>query len=138
MNQFLSFSLPAIAAAGLLSFVIGFVWYTFLFSKPWMKAMGLNIEDVQSSGLSSVRAIIASLAASLTTAAGLAVIFTWYGAPSLALGLGIAATIWVAFSLTPMFKLIFWEDRSATLFTIDGGYELASIMSAALVLLLWP
>jgi hypothetical protein len=37
-----------------------------------------------------------------------------------------------------LFKLIFWEDRRAALFAIDGGYELVSIMVVALVLLIWP
>lgn len=128
----------AIAAAGLTSFLVGFVWYTFLFSKPWMTALGINIEDVESSGLSSGRAIAASLAASVATAGGLAAIYGWIGTPSIPAGIALGVIVWIAFSLTPMFKMIFWEDRPATLFAIDGGYELASILAAALVLLLWP
>ncbi len=137
MDALSTISLPAVLAAGVLSFLIGFVWYTFLFSKAWMTALGLNIEDVESSGLSSVRAIVASLCASIATAAGLAAIYAWIGAPGIPLGMAVAVTVWVAFSLTPTFKMIFWEDRRATLFAIDGGYELASILAAALVLLLW-
>lgn len=128
----------AVVAAGVLSFFVGFVWYTFLFSKPWMKALGISIEDVESSGLSSGRAIAASLGASIATAGGLAAIYAWIGAPSIQLGIAVGVAVWIAFSLTPMFKMIFWEDRPATLFAIDGGYELASILAAALVLLLWP
>lgn len=138
MNALSDLNLLAVIIAGLISFVIGFVWYTFLFSKAWMSALGLNVEDVESSGLSSLRAIIASFAASVATAAGLAVVFALIEKPSVLVGVAVALMIWIAFSLTPTFKMMFWEDRPATLFAIDGGYELASIMSAALVLLLWP
>jgi len=138
MNELILTYLPAVITAGVLSFFVGFVWYTFLFGKPWMRALGINIEDVESSGLSARRAIVASLFASIATAGGLAVIFIWMGTSSIPAGLAIGITVWIAFSLTPMFKMIFWEDRRATLVAIDGGYELASILVAVLVLLLWP
>ena len=127
----------AVLAAGVLSFVLGFVWYTLLFSRPWMTALGIRIEDVESSGLSSVRAVVASLAASLATAGGLAVLFDLGDVTSLSVGMGVALVVWVAFSLPPMFRMIYWEDRKPTLFAIDGGYELVSIVSAALVLVVW-
>ena len=137
MNILAQINIMAVLAASVLSFLIGFVWYTFLFSKPWMKALGINIEDVESSGLSSMRAIIASFFASFLTAGGIAVLFAWLGVNSIQLAIMLAIVLWISFSLTPMFKMIFWEDRPTALFAIDGGYELASILGAAFVLLLW-
>lgn len=123
----------AIVAAGGVSFFVGFVWYTLLFSKPWMTAMGIKLEDVESSGLSSKSAIAASLLTSVATAAGLAVVFVMLGRGDLGTRLAIAGIVWVGFSLAPLVKMIFWEDRKVTLVAIDGGYELASIVAATLV-----
>jgi hypothetical protein len=130
-------SVLVVLAAGVLSFVLGFVWCTLLFSRPWMTALGIRIEDVESSGLSSARAIVASLAASLATAGGLDLLFDLGDVTSLSLGMGVALVVWVAFGLPPLFRMIFWEDRKPALFAIDGGYELVSIAGAALVLVAW-
>lgn len=78
-----------------------------------------------------------SLGASLATATGLAIIFALV--PTLGWGVGffLALLVWIAFSLTPMFKMIFWEDRPFALFVIDGGFEFFSIFAVAIVLLAW-
>lgn len=96
--------------------------------------MGLTSEDVRSSGISLGSAITGSLIASLVSVIGLAVLFSFFPNLSLSMGLFLALIVWLGFSLTPMFKLIFWEDRPPSLFAIDAGYEFCSIMAASVVL----
>ena len=138
MEQLANINILAVITAGGASFFIGFLWYSVLFTKPWMKAMGVTAEDVHSSGISTKRAIIGSFAASLATAAGLATIYELIPNLNWGTGMLLALVVWIAFSLTPMFKMVFWEDRPVSLFSIDGGYEFFSILVVAIVLLVWP
>ena len=137
MEPLASINPVAILAAGIVSFVLGFAWYSSLFQKPWLAALGLRTEDVQTSGISTARAAAGSLAASLATALALALLFALCRIDDMGAGMFIALTVWIGFSLTPMFKMMLWEDRPASLFLIDGGYEFASIFSSAAVLLIW-
>jgi len=137
MNEILNINIYGLAAAAFASFMIGFLWYSILFTKPWMEAMGVTTEDVRSSGISMPSAIFASLAASIATAAGISILFALVPIHGWATGLLMALVVWFAFSLTPMFKFVFWEDRPAILFVIDGGYEFFSIFSIAIILLAW-
>lgn len=137
MNATMAINVYALATASIASFMIGFLWYSFLFTKPWMEAMAVTSEDVQSSGISMPQAILASFAASIATAAGMSMLFALVPNLDWGTGLTIALVVWIAFSLTPMFKFVFWEDRPAILFAIDGGYEFFSIFSIALILLVW-
>ena len=103
-----------------------------------MAALGLRREDIDESGLSMTKAIVGSIVASLATALGISILFSMLQPVSWSLGLSIAAVVWLAFSLGPMFKMVFWEDRPVTLFAIDGGYELASIVLISLIIIAWP
>lgn len=127
----------AVLVATLLSFLLGFLWYGFLFCKPWMTAMGLKSEDIESSGLSMKKAVIGSTAASFATALGIALLMVLLKNSLASTIFATAVLVWFAFSLGPMFKLIFWEDRPFTLFLIDGGYELVSILVVTTILFLW-
>ncbi len=137
MNAIMTINVFALAAAAFASFMIGFLWYSILFTKPWMNAMGVTSEDVHSSGISMPRAILASLAASIATAVGMSILFALVPTLDWGTGLSMALVVWFAFSLTPMFKFVFWEDRPAILFAIDGGYEFFSILSIAVILCAW-
>lgn len=138
MIDFANLNVLAILTATVISILIGFLWYGPLFSKPWMAALGLKTEDVQSSGISMSRAVSGSIVASLATAVALAILFELAGPTHWQSGLLIAGIVWLAFSLGPMFKHIFWEDRPLVLFAIDGGYEFVSIFAAAFILIIWP
>lgn len=137
MEQLAELSIISIALATAASFFLGFLWYNVLFTKPWMAAMGVTSEDVRSSRISIGWAVMGSLGASLATATGLAIIFALIPTLGWGVGLFLALLVWIAFSLTPMFKMIFWEDRPIALFVIDGGFEFFSIFAVTIVLLAW-
>lgn len=106
----------AVLLAGLSTFVIGGLWYSLLFAKPWQKEAGVTDEQMKKGApriftLAFVLSIImaASLAAFIGsgglvfgTLAGLAVGVTWVAA---------------AFGMTYLF-----ERRSMRLFLINASY----------------
>lgn len=130
----MEFNYVAVAIATLLSFFGGFIWYSVLFSKPWMAALGIRREDVDGSGMSIFKAVFASIVASLATALGLAFVLGLVEPQSWLQAWGVAVLLWLCFSVNAMFKMIFWEDRPVVLFMIDGGYELFSLSAAASII----
>lgn len=126
----------AVAVAAIASFMWGYFWYYTFFGKPWMKALGLKPEDISTSGISIGKAMTGSFLASLGHAVGIAMVFA-ITQPTFVGGIFLATLIWLVFSLSPMFKMIFWEDRPITLLLIDGGYEFVSIVTTAIIFLLW-
>jgi hypothetical protein len=137
MIDFGSLNYFAIFVATLVSFFLGFIWYTVLFSKQWMTALGVKPEDVSGSGISMSKAMSGSILASLATALGLALLYSGAKPVTWQTGLLVAGLVWAAFSMGPMFKMIFWEDRPVTLLAIDGGYEFVSIFAAAAIIIAW-
>ena len=135
MIDFNQLDIMAIIGAGFASFFLGFVWYSMLFSKQWMSALGINREDVDGSGLSIAKAIFGSLVSSFLTAIGMAVLLHLTSTTVIQQGVFLAIFVWIAFSMGPTFKMIFWEDRPVTLFLIDGGYEFVSIMATTIIIM---
>lgn len=130
-------NLTAILVATLVSFMLGGLWYCMLFSKAWMVALGINQEDVDDANISMGRALGASAFASLLTAGALGLLLSSATPITWTFGIEVALLVWVAFSIGPMFKMVFWEERPWALFAIDGGYELVSILASAAILIAW-
>ncbi len=137
MIQLEHVNLWAIAVGVAISFLIGGLWYSLLFCKPWMEAMGINLEDVGSSNLSMPRALFGSVLASSLTAVGLGLLLSRANPVPWHEGFLLAGIVWLAFSMTPMLKMVFWEDRPWRLLAIDGGYEFVSIAAVTAVLIAW-
>jgi len=108
----------AIAVATVLSFVLGGAWYT-LFSKPWMRALGINRNDVRDAGLSMSRAVVASLISGAVLSLTAAWLLAATGVVGLGAAIGLGAACWVGFNFTSFLKLRYWEDRPRTLLLID-------------------
>ena len=113
----------AVLVATLFSMVFGALWY-WAFSKPWMTALGINLNDIEDAQLSMGKAYMASTFASVVVALSIAVFASWMNADTLFAGVLIGVVGWAGFNFSSMFKLIFWEDRPWPLFWIDGGYDL--------------
>lgn len=138
MSVFQNLSILAILVATFITFNLGYLWYYKLFAKPWMAAMGLKKDDIDGSNVNIGRAMIGSVTASLATVIGVALLLQLANPVGIIGALSLGLLVWVAFSMTPVFKLIFWEDRPVMLVVIDGFYELTSIILAVLILFYWP
>ncbi|MES1157330.1 MAG: DUF1761 domain-containing protein [Alphaproteobacteria bacterium] len=123
----------AVIAAALSSFVLGGVWYSALFAKPWMKAAGLTQEQVNAGN----KALIfgGSFVLALISAATFAVFL----GPSVTAVQGAlyglcAGACWVGASFGSTYL---FEQKPLSLFLINGGYRALQFTLIGAILGAW-
>lgn len=107
----------AVLVAALSTFLIGGLWYSLLFAKPWQRAAGVTDDQLRSG---AARVFIGSFLLAVVMAVSLA---AFIGDAGFSFGLfaGLAAGVtWVAAALGINYL---FERRSLTLFAINAGYN---------------
>lgn len=118
-----SFNFAAVAAAALLTFAIGGLWYSpLMFAGVWTKEAGLTEEQLRSGPMARIFGL--SALASLVMAFNLAAFI----GPKASLGFGLFAGAaaglgWVAMSLGVIYL---FERRSMKLWLINSGYQVVA------------
>jgi hypothetical protein len=124
----------AVIAAAISMFVIGGLWYSALFAKPWQKAAGLSDDDLKRGSPAVIFGLAFVLA--LLMAANLA--FFLAGPTTtvpFAIGASVAAGLgWAAFGLA---IVALFERRPLSYFLINGGYLTVAFAVMGLILGLW-
>lgn len=138
-----SINTTAVLVATVVSFVIGFLWYTVLFAKPWMKEMGYA-PDSRPDGKTMLKGILLMLIGSF--------LFVWVLAWAMAgwqfipnaremgpavNGINSAIFLWLGFFVPVHLGRIVWEKSSWKLFSINAGHHLVSLLFAALIIAYW-
>jgi hypothetical protein len=120
----------AVGAAALSSFLLGGVWYSALFAKPWQTAAGLSDAQIKAGNMplifggSFVLALIASASFAVFLGPEVdAVTGAMYGLT--------AGLCWVTASLGINYL---FERKSLTLFLINGGYHTLQFTLIGLIL----
>lgn len=131
----------AIIICGVAAMVIGFMWYGPLFGKEWMKLVGMTQKKMADAkdemgmtyGLSFVSALIMAYALAH---------FIWFTAPGAVtplIGIKTAIWAWVGFVATyGLTRHLYSVDKKPwTLYLIDTGYYLATLLVMGIILAVW-
>ncbi|HLP79264.1 MAG TPA: DUF1761 domain-containing protein [Acidobacteriota bacterium] len=128
-----SVNLVAVVVAAVVSFIIGFAWYSSaLFGTRWMALSGIDAKkrNTKPMGLLMVGAFLTAFIISYalaifvksTSATG------WMG------GAAVGFLAWIGFVATIMLGGQFWEDEPFALYMINAGHYLVTfVVSGALV-----
>jgi hypothetical protein len=139
----LKINIVAILVTVVVNFIVGFIWYTPLFGKIWGKEMGYdsNIKPAKSvliKGMSFM--IIGNFFFAWVFAHNIA---AWQFVPDvknmrpIANIISSAVFTWLGFYFPGLLGSTAWENKSWTLFAINGGYSLLSLFIAAAILTYW-
>ncbi len=128
----------AIFLCGVLSMVIGFLWYGPLFGKEWMRLVGMTDKKMEEAKKGMQMTYAISFLSSLVMAWILAH-FIWYAAPgnvTLAIGLKTAFWGWVGLvATTHASRYLFNPDQKPwKLYFLEMGYYLVTILGMAVVI----
>lgn len=124
----------AIVIAAVAGFGVGAVWYTFLFQKVWMEAMGIDEEKIRAAGGPGATPFIVAAAGHLVMAFIFSAFIHSLGAATLGGGLAIGFFAWLGFVVTSMAVNNGFGGRDVMVTVIDGGHWLAVLLAMGLII----
>ena len=123
----------AVAVATASTFVIGFIWYGPLFAKAWMKEVGMTKEDAKNANM----LMVFGPAFVLTFIMGIALANLVRPHDTWITGMQLGAMIGVGFVSTSLGVNYLFARKSFTLFFIDSGYGIITLMLTGAILGAW-
>jgi hypothetical protein len=123
----------AVIAAALSMFVIGGVWYSALFAKPWQQAAGISDDALKNANMPLIFGLAFVL--SLLMAANLA--FLLAGVADLGAVIGYSVAAGLGFAAFGLSIVALFERRPLAYHVINGGYLTIAFVVMGLVLGLW-
>jgi len=128
----------AVAVAGIINMVLGFLWYGPFFGKSWMKLMGFTEEYINTARQKGMTpTYIAAFVMAIVMAYVLAYFVSLSGAMTIATGMMIGFWAWLGFVLPIQSGSIFWEGKSMVLLLINAGYYLVALLIMGALLAGW-
>ncbi len=136
-------SYPAIAVAVVANFILGFLWYTFLFKRTWAIEMGFDPDMEPEKGemqKGMLLTILGNFLMAWVLAHNIAVWnpTTWGLAASeyanACRALMAAFYTWLGFSVPLLLSGVAWGKQSWKLFSINAAYNLLAMVVVAMIL----
>jgi uncharacterized protein DUF1761 len=125
----------AVVVSALVYWLLGAVWYGFLFSKPWMALE--HMTDAQAKSMNPVLPYIITFGLNLLVVFVLAQICAWRNANTAARGAAVGILIWIGFIGPVTFTSYMYEMRPMELFAINEFYSLVGLCVMGAILGAW-
>ncbi len=126
----------AVLVGALGYFMLGAIWYSFLFQKKWIEYTGIKMDDTTSKkGIPAI--MFGSFIMMFTTSAALAILAQYLGLNGWLHGVKLGALMGICFAFTSMAINMLYENKPLGLYSINGGYQLLGNIIAAVVICCW-
>lgn len=125
----------AVLVSAVAMFVLGGLWYSALFAKPWMSVVGKTEAELRAA--SSPLLYVAAFVAALVTSFVLALVLHNVGATTVRAGLLWGFHCWLGFAAATSYIHYLFSLRSNKHWLIDTGHSLASFLVAGAILAVW-
>jgi hypothetical protein len=130
----LYFNHLAVLVSAFYQWILGALWYSLFFAKPWMALTG-HVAGSRPKG--AVVGMISSFVGGLILSFMLAHVVLWSGATTIGSGAFIGFICWLGFIAAPLFSETIYEQRPWKLFAINTGYWLAALLGSGCLLAVW-
>jgi hypothetical protein len=130
----LHFNHLAVLVSALYQWILGALWYSLFFVKPWMALTG-HVAGSRPKG--AVVGMISSFVGGLILSFVLAHVVLWSGATTIHWGAIIGFICWLGFIAAPIFAETIYEQRPWKLFAINTGYWLVALLGSGCLLAVW-
>lgn len=124
-----------VIVAAIAQVVLGFIWYGPLFGKTWARLMKIDMTQIDRSGLT--RTYAWSFVGTLVTAFVLDQFVHWIGATTVGAGASIGFWAWLGFVATVTAASVLYERRPTSLYLLNNGYQLVSLLVMGAILAAW-
>jgi hypothetical protein len=128
----------AILVAALVFWVLGAVWFSVIFKKPWQSGMaklGTKIHKPSSSEMK--KKFVASFLLNVVQVWGMAVIVSGFQIMAVQPAICTGLLVGVCFAGASMACKALWGSHGIKLILIDVGYPIVGFVVSAIILALW-
>lgn len=133
----------AVLAAGIVSIIVGSLWYGPLFGKEWMKLTGMKppakMDDkmkrmmMQSYGLTTLASLVMAYVLSHT----LVFASAYMNTAGIMAGLSTGFWMWLGFVVPVSLNDVLWGSKPWKLWYINVGYHLVTLLLMGATLAIW-
>ena len=128
----------SVVVAAIAGFIIGWIWYSALFGKAWMKLSGKSTKEINASKKKGMAgAMIVAFIAQFIMAWVLAVFISATSASGWLEGLGIGFWAWLGFVATIGLGIVLWEGKPMKLFWINSLHWLVVLLIMGSIIGAW-
>lgn len=115
----------ALIASAVTAFVLGFIWYSYLFQAQWVAGHGFTAEQIAQMGSTSpLVPMVVSFIGYLVTAAVISYLLAQSKVSSLSSALSLTTIVWVGFTGMMTLMTALYAGTNLTVVMIDAGYQL--------------
>lgn len=126
----------AVLVGGLAYFILGAIWYSFIFKNAWIRLSGVNMEDPNlKKGVAQT--MLASFVMMIIAAIGLGILITRIGITDWMTGLKVGLLTGLCFSATAISISYLYEKRPLGLHLINGAYSTLGCTIAGIIIAAW-
>jgi len=115
----------AILVSAIILWVLGAIWYSLLFAKPWLELTGVKREPGKRDGM--LLGMTASFLCDLVLSLILSMLIMWSNATGFKYGAVIGVLVWMAFIAATTLPQGLYEKKPFKLFAINSGYWLLGL-----------
>jgi hypothetical protein len=136
--DFSSINYLAVIVGGIISFVLGSVWYNpNVFGKTWQRELGFTDEDLKGANMAKIFG--SSLVLMLIMSMGMAILIQGHFTEEVNLISGLKHGLYIGliFVSTSMGINMLYQRKSFTLWVIDAGYQVLILCIMGAVLGAW-
>jgi hypothetical protein len=126
----------AVWASIVIFYMIGGLWYSVLFQKPWLKLMKITPAELKKGG-SPAMAMTGGFFATIPILYGLACLVSLTGAADAGHGACAGFLAWFSFVAPMMLNSVLYERRPIKLFAINVSYPLVGMLVCGAILAVW-
>lgn len=132
----------AVILAAVVSMVLGFVWYGYLFKKQWIGLSGMTAEkmgNASSEGMAKhyTIAFIGSLVMAYVLAHSLVFASSYFNAGGISAGLMVGFWSWLGFIAPVTLGTVLWDGKPWKLWILNNAYQLLLLLIMGVILVLW-
>ncbi len=126
----------AILVGGLAYFMLGALWYSFLFKEKWIAYTAIKMDDATAKkGVGLI--MIGSLLLMLLNSFALCVLANKMGVWGWMSGVKLGLFTGICFACVSIGINMLYEKKPIGLFLINGGYQLLGNIVAAVIVVVW-
>ena len=126
----------AVIVCGVISMIVGAMWYGPILGKLWMKQYGYTEEDLKKN-FNPAKTYSLAVLGHIIMALVLAYLISLTNAQTISEGFRISFSCWLGFIAATMFINNLFSRKTLTLFFIDCGYQLVNMVVFGIILVLW-